>query len=106
MTGPRKPRNFVPDSPQKSTENILNHFFIPESDVSDSASEDGDSTMTYSKKVTTQRPRKFKFRKFLKKQDEMATPKSSPDVLPDLEVNPIIISSDEELERSMLSIDC
>ena len=103
ISGPRVPRNFVQESPSKDlTLKTEEHLYIPEYDVSDSASEDCDTTVTYAQKVITKQ-RKFKFRRF----DNEATgkhpsPTSSPLKWPD---SPIIISSDEELEKSMLAMD-
>ena len=85
------------------------------SPISESEPEDGDTTELYARKVTTkpvpQKPsmQQFKFKKFPiseTNKDEnspksspvlLATPRSSPDVY--------IISSDEELEKSMVQLD-
>ena len=78
--------------------------------VSDSEPEDGDTTISYANKICGIAPtppavKPFKFRSFLKDDNkENVSPSSSPIPLPS--PDPIlIISSDEELENSMLMMD-
>ena len=66
-----------------------------------SESDEDDSTLEYASKVTTKRQKCFKFRKFPSKSSE-----SSQGSLPSLQTSsPIIISSDEELEKSMIELE-
>ena len=103
LTGPMTPKHYVPDSPKKK------QSFFPEdtSPLSESDFEDGDSTFTYAAKVTTKKHRKFTFRNFpVKTTDDKkeTSPSSSPLNWP-TPPSPIIISSDEDLECSMVELE-
>ena len=110
FSGPRLLKNYVRDSPEHGNKkNAMADFYIAETDVADTESEDGDTTVSYSQKVTTKPQCKFKFRSF-QKNDEGNSDKnihleSSQELLQDLNNSPIVISSDEELEDSMLNMD-
>ena len=90
------PKHYVPRSPEKKSK------LFPEdtSPVSDSDFEDGDSTLTYAAKVMTKKPKKFRFRKIVPKQEK--SPSSSPLKWPP---SPIVISTDKELENSMVELE-
>ena len=98
------------DSPEHGNKkNSMADFYIAETDVTDTESEDGDTTVNYSLKVTTKPQRKFKFRSFEKNDegnsDKNIDQESSQELLPDLNNSPIVISSDEDLKDSMLNMD-
>ena len=89
------------DSPEKAKKTLF-----PEDDSPISDSDENESTATYAKKVTTKR--KFKFRNFSptpKPSTSNTSPSSSPILLPSPNVSTIIISSDEELETSMIALE-
>ena len=95
-------------SPASST---LTEIFPEDiSSVSDSENDDGDTTTSLANKMCGIVPRrsavqKFKFHNFqTEKKEENESPSSSPIILPS--PDPVlIISSDEELEQSMIAIE-
>ena len=81
---------------------------FPEDNSSFSQSEEEESTGTYAAKVTTKTV--FKFRKLGKHDKQVpkqVSPSSSPINLPSpsASASTIVISSDEELERSMIALE-
>ena len=100
ISGPRIPRNFVPDSPESASTSQSSKELFPEDKSSVSDSSEGDSTLEYASNVTTKR-KKFVFKNFNKKVKKQESPSSSPIHWPE----EIIISSDEELEKSMVEME-
>ena len=97
--GPVTPAKYVPDSPQRVKKTLF-----PKDDSPISDTDEEDSTARYAAKVTTQSP--FKFRKFTKNCNKSTSDvNSSPIQLPSPNASTIIISSDEELENSMLALE-
>ena len=95
------PKHFIKETPkklQRAKKSLFNEDTGPVSD-----SDEGDSTLSYASKVTNKKPKVFKFRKFSpRKKDE----NNSPGSLPSLPSgSPIVISSDEELERSIIELE-
>ena len=89
----------VPDSPEK-VEKVKKSLFSDDTDVI-SESDEGDSTLQYASKVTTKKAKKFKFKTFSEKKVD-----NSPGSLPSIpRGSPIIISSDEDLEKSMVEME-
>ena len=75
---------------------------FPEDTSSDSDS-GGNTTLSYSEKISTKKLQVFKFRKFpCECEKKEKSPSSSPLNWPP---SPIIISSHEELERSMIEME-
>ena len=102
FSGPAEPKNYVPDSPSTVKKNLFKEDSSPISE-----SDEDDSTASYVSKVTTKKV--FKFRDIskvgstsTKKND---SPTSSPILLPSPTASTIIISSDEELENSMIALE-
>ena len=102
----------VPSTPDMSPASSTSTEIFPEdvSTVSNSETDKGKSTTSLANKLSSSVPElkctpSFKFRKFLKeKQDNRESPSSSPIPLPS--PDPIlIISSDEELEKSMVEFE-
>ena len=107
ILGPREPVHHVPTTPEKSPSSSNSTEIFLEDNSSISESDHDDETPTTWKKMKTlhQSPRPplqpFKFRKIMKNEPANSSPTSSPIMLPS--PDPIlIISSDEELEHSMI----
>ena len=99
FTGPRVPNFFVKNTPEKVTSSPSSSELFPEdkSSIAESSSED-----TTEDNVTSNKRKKFTFRKFTKRsKQEDSSPTSSPLDWPEQ----IIISSDKELERSMVKME-
>ena len=98
ISGPKTPKFFVPDSPDMTPSRVRKSLFTadtsPVSEVSES-SDEGDSMLTFAKKVTT---KKFTFKKFGQKKKTCTCPQIH---WPE----PVVISSDEELEKSMIEVE-
>ena len=95
-------------TPDASPKSVLSTEIF--SECSDSEPEEGDSTQSYAEKVTTKTPlkrmpalRPFKFRK-LDTPPRFDSPTSSPIPLPSTS-GEFVISSDEELENSMVKLE-
>ena len=88
------PVNYAPETPPKKQKKEL----FPE-DVSPVTESDENTSMVA---LPITKPRVFKFRDFNKeKKDNVDSPSSSPLPWP----SPILISSDEELEKSMCELE-
>ena len=95
ISGPKEPKNFVACTPDKEMGKVKRSLFQEDTSPISESSDEGDSTLSYAKKITT---KKFTFRKFQHKKAKIDSPTSSPLHWPE----PVVISSDEELEKSMI----
>ena len=100
ILGYKKPPNFVPTTPDTSFDYSWDNEEICESDP-----EDGHSTMTLVAQISKEpRKDKFKFRS-LKELNQKASPSPSSSPLPWPSHDTLVISSDEELEVSMVLLE-
>ena len=101
------PLFFVPSTPEASeiSSGSSNESMYEEISVEDTDTDDGDSTTSYAAKISREPMRKpFKFRSLSElNKPSKYSPTSSPIPLPSTEE--FTISSDEELENSMLLMD-
>ena len=89
----------MPNSPVNTPSKVKKSMFTedtsPVSEVSES-SDEGDSTFSFANKITT---KKFTFKKFGQKKTKICT--CAEGHWPE----PVIISSDEKLEKSMVEVE-
>ena len=102
VTGPREPVFFVKTTPNTSPKSDFSDTTT--AIITDSEDEEGDSTATYAAKISKEQTRRpFKFRDLSElNAKKNYSPTSSPIPLPSPEV--YTISSDEELENSMIEL--
>ena len=104
ILGYKKPPNFVPTTPDASPDTSFDYSWDNE-EICESDPEEGHSTMTLAAQILKE-PRKDKF-KFcsLKELNKKAFPSTSSSPLPRPSDDTLVISSDEELEVSMVLLE-
>ena len=104
VSGPREPLYHIKATPDNSPVSSNSTEIFPEDTSFIEESEDESTLMGNKMSPTNNFPAPFKFREFNKKKDDNVSPTSSPIPLPS--PDPIlIISSDEELEMSMVNLE-
>ena len=103
ILGYKKPPNFVPTTPDASPDTLFDYSWDNE-EICESDPEEGHSTMTLAAQISKEpRKDKFKFRSLKELNKKASSPSSSP--LPWPSDDTLVISSDEELEVSMVLLE-
>ena len=100
IAGPKAPLNFVKHS-QDEKPCASKMFPEDNSPISESDSSEDDSTMTYARRVTTKKRFKFWDVSMKKNKKKVLSPPNSPLKWPE----ETVISSDSELEMSMIQME-
>ena len=109
ITGPREPKFYVPSTPDASDVSTSSEDTFPEDLSFIESSDEGESSRSLADKMAHVQKKNefvkpFKFRNFQEKKQKLSpSPSSSPISLPSPEI--FIISSDEELEKSMVEME-
>ena len=91
----------MPRTPDKKIASSASQLFPEDTSPVSESSDEGDSTLSFAKKITT---KKFTFKKFGQKKEEEKEEKVC--VCPKINwPESVVISSDEELEMSMIEVE-